>query len=590
MHGAALIEGIGLSIIAATGLGIAAKALKQPLLLAYIAAGILLGPRLGLGLIEDEASIQTISEIGLILLLFIIGLEIDVKKLLSSGSSLIAAGVSQFALCVLMGLALFPLLGFALGGGKFDALYMAVGLALSSTMIVVKLLYDKFELGALPGRITLGILVFQDIWAILFLAVQPNLHDPGLGVILLSFLKGGLLVVAALAASRHLLGRLFAFIAKMPELVLVTAVAWCFLVSEAAGAVGLSREMGALIAGVSLSTFPYNIDVIAKVVNIRDFFVTLFFVGLGLQIPMPSVGMLALAVVATVFLALSRFVSIFPVLYLLKNGMRTSLLPPINLSQMSEFSLVIASIGLGLGHVQAETVGVLTFVFAIAAVGSTYAINANHLLQQRLAVRLRRLGLKDLDERDETQDDGGKDVIFLGFYREASSLFHELEQMDIANAAADTEGAGILRRSLVIDFNPQVHAELKRRGLACMYGDIASLDTLHHAHMGHAAVIVATIPDTILRGVTNMRLLAAARRVAPHARVIVTTNTLAKATALYEAGADFVFIPRIHSVRELALAIAEALHDSGADGVAGQLALRREAEQESLATRREVLG
>jgi Kef-type K+ transport system membrane component KefB len=396
MHQTDLLTNIGLAIVTATGFGLLAKSLRQPLLLAYLAAGVVLGPEMGLGWIEDKDAIHTISEIGLILLLFIIGLEIDLKKLLASGRTLVVSGVVQFVICVVLGLGFALAFGFAFGQGSFDALYLAVAMSLGSTMIVVKLLYDKFELSSLPGRITLGILVFQDIWAILFLAVQPNLLNPEVLVLALSFAQGAGLVILSLLASRYVLPKVFSFVAKVPELLLVTAVSWCFLVSGVAGAVGLSREMGALIAGVSLSTFPYNVDVIAKVINIRDFFVILFFVGLGLQIPAPSLELMALAGAASLFLVASRFLSIFPPLYLMKNGLRASLIPSINLCQMSEFSLVIVSLGYGMGHVSSQTVGVLTFVFVITSVLSTYMINANHQVQEVLAGALKKAGLPDL--------------------------------------------------------------------------------------------------------------------------------------------------------------------------------------------------
>lgn len=575
MHHADLIADIGLSIVAATGIGILAKALRQPLILAYLAAGILLGPKMGFGLVADEATISLIAEIGLILLLFIIGLEIDLKKLAASGRSLVVTGLGQFPLGVALGLAFFAPLGFALGDGRFDALYLAVALGLSSTMIVVKLLYDKFELTTLPGSLTLGILVFQDVWAILFLAVQPNLADPAVGTVLLSFAKGGLLVVAAMAVSKFLLPRLFTFIAKVPELVLVTAVSWCFLVSGAAGAVGLSREMGALVAGISLSTFPYNVDVIAKVVNIRDFFVTLFFVGLGMQIPVPTGELLGFAALASAFLIAARFASVFPILYGLKNGLRPSLICSINLSQLSEFSLVIAALGLGMGHISDQTVGILTFVFAATSVASTYMIQYNHEIQKVLAAGLRRLGLRDVaDDGDAAAPHADPDIVFLGFFREASSIFQEIETI--------TQGSATPPRILVVDFNPAVIAELTRRGVPCVYGDIANLDTLVHAHLGAARVVVCSIPNAILRGTTNQRLLRMAKRLCPEARVVVTANTLAGAHSLYADGADFVFVPRIHAAEHAARVIL-AFHDGAGDDV-------HQTETAALAARREVLG
>src|SRR5215510_2221085 len=172
-----LLSGIGLSIAVAAVFAIGASKLKQPPILAYLAAGVLIGPEIGLHWITDHGTIEVISEIGLILLLFIIGLEMDIKKLRASGKPVMLTGLSQFALCVALGLPFFYGLGFRLGqpdalGGAFGLSYMAMTTALSSTMIVVKLLYDKFELDTLPGRITLGILVFQDLWAILLLAVS----------------------------------------------------------------------------------------------------------------------------------------------------------------------------------------------------------------------------------------------------------------------------------------------------------------------------------------------------------------------------------------------------------------------------------
>lgn len=577
MHEVDILTNIGLAIVVATAFALVARALKQPLLLAYLAAGIVLGPKIGIGLIEDEASITLISEIGLILLLFIIGLEIDLKKLLSAGKTLIVSGVSQFLVCVALGIGFFVLIGFKTGGGRFDALYLAVAMALSSTMIVVKILYDKFELTTLPGRITLGILVFQDIWAILFLSLQPNLLNPGVSIILLSFVKGAGLVLLSLAVSRYLLSHVFSFIAKIPELLLVTAIAWCFLISGIAGAVGLSREMGALVAGVSLSTFPYNIDVIAKVINIRDFFVTLFFVGLGLQIPVPTVSLLAYAAAASLFLVATRFFSIFPVLYAMKNGLRASLIPSINLSQMSEFSLVIASLGLGFNHIDSQVVGILTFVFAITSVVSTYMIQYNHEIQQRIAPLLATFGLKDIDGRTAgaAEAEQPKEIVFLGFFREASSVFHEIESME------DENGALLREKALIVDFNPVVHCELNRRDVKCIYGDIASVDTLMHAHIECARTLVCTIPDSILRGTTNERLLRLLRRICPQARVIVTANTMRSALSLYQQGADFVFVPRIHSARSVATVIFDSLH--------GSLDRLREEEIARLLERREVL-
>ena len=553
-----LLVNIGLVFIAATLFAFIAKLLKQPLILAYLVAGVVIGPEIGLAWVKDKEIIELISEIGLILLLFIIGLEIDLKKLVSAGRTLLVAGISQFVLCAAMGIGLAILMGFKPGSGNFDWLYLAVTLALSSTLIVVKLLYDKFELTTLPGRITLGVLVFQDIWAIVFLALQPNLHDPRLGALAESFLKGAGLVFVTLALSRYALPRCFSFVAKVPELLLIAALAWCFLVSGAADWLGLSREMGALVAGVSMSTFPYNIDVIAKVINIRDFFVTLFFVALGMKIPQPSMAIVTAAAVMSAFVLASRLLCVFPVLYLLGNGLRASLIPSINLSQMSEFSLVIASLGLTLQHISPELVASLTFVFAITSVLSTYLIGYNHEIQRRLSRLLGRIGfVSGADSPDDvTETEDASSIVFLGFFREASSILHEIElQSNEANSA------GLIGQILVIDFNPLVLQELKRRRIRCLYGDVAHMDTLHHAHIQSARIVACTISDAILRGTTNARLLQQARRLCPNAQVIAAADNISSAIALYEQGADFVYIARLHSARRMADLIARAVQD-----------------------------
>jgi Kef-type K+ transport system membrane component KefB len=575
-----LLSNIGLAFVIATLFAFIAKVLKQPLILAYLLAGVVIGPEIGFAWVKDRETIELISEIGLILLLFIIGLEIDLKKLLGAGRTLLVTGISQFLLCVAMGIGLAILMGFTPRSDNFDWLYLAVTLALSSTLIVVKLLYDKFELTTLPGRITLGVLVCQDIWAIVFLAMQPNLHDPRLETLLESFIKSAGLVFITLAISRYALPRFFSFVAKIPELLLIAALAWCFLVSGAADWLGLSREMGALIAGVSMSTFPYNIDVIAKVINIRDFFVTLFFVALGMKIPQPSLTIVTAAIGMSLFVLVSRLLAVFPVLYLLGNGLRASLISSFNLAQMSEFSLVIASLGVTLKHIGSELVGTLTFVFAITSVLSTYLIAYNHEIQRQLARLLEKIGFATVGDSaaDVTGQEEANSIVFLGCFREASSILHEMELQ-----SKGVNGRGVLGQTLVIDFNPLALQELKRRGIKCLYGDVAHMDTLHHARIHSAKIVACTISDAILRGTTNLQLLRQARRLCPNAQVIAAADNISAAIELYEQGADFVYIARLHSARHMAELIARAVQNEN------ELKEYRDDEFQLLKQREEVL-
>jgi len=580
--GGGITGSVGIAILAAMVMGFLSHILKQPLLLAYIAAGVVIGPKIGLGFVASERDIETISRIGLILLLFLIGLDIDIKKLRESGASLVATGLSQFVLCVAMGLGFFSLLGYSAGQGRYDLLYLSVCCAISSTAIVVKLLYGKFELDTLAGRITLGILVFQDIWAIIVLGIQPNLANPEILAILLSFAKGGLLVAASLAVSKYILPLVFRSIAKIPELVLVSSLGWCFLVCGAADGMGLSLEMGALIAGVAISTFPYNLDVIAKVVNIRDFFVTLFFVALGMQIPNPlgEPSLLAMAGIASLFLIASRFLAIFPVLYFLKNGNRVSMLTSINLSQISEFALVIAALGFSSGHIGPDILSIVIFIFVITSVVSTYMINYSDSIQKFLNPSLKMIGFKDLPlSKDEDTVTVGKEIAILGFHRTASSLVREIMDLDEGNAS------GLRDKLVVIDFNPEVHGRLQSLGIKAIYGDIGHMDTLHFAGIHDAKVVVSTIPDTILVGTDNLRMIRGIRGMCPHAKIIVTAESPSRALKMYAEGADYVALPRVLTARHLVSII-----DDMARGDEKRLVDLKSGELGMLKTRDEIIS
>src|SRR3989338_3713775 len=430
-----LLAQVGLAIVLAATLAYIAKLLRQPVILGYIAAGVLAGPAQGFGWLTPEA-IEPISQLGLILLLFMIGLEIDLKKLRQAGATVITVGALQFPLGVLLGLLLIPLLGLP-GTGRFATAYYAVAAALSSTMIVVKLLYDKGELDTLPGRVTLGTLVFQDVWAILFLALQPNLDDPRPVLLVMSIAKGAALVGFALMMSRLALPVLFRFVAKVPELLLIGSLAWCFLVALLAQWLGLSLEMGALIAGVALSTFPYNLDVIDKIISLRDFFITLFFVALGTKVARPSTAMVGAALLGALFVLGSRIVTVSPILYALRRGNRASAIPALNLSQVSEFSLVIGALGVGLGHIGSEELGTIVYMMIITAVGSTYLIQYNDQVFRAITPSLERIGLVERLASGQRASSGSlesplRSLVLVGFWRHASSLLFELLSRDAA--------------------------------------------------------------------------------------------------------------------------------------------------------------
>lgn len=540
-----LLTAIPISIAAAAALAMAARVVRQPLILGYIAAGVVLGPHLGLELITNEQSIQVISEIGLIFLLFIIGLEISVPRLLQAGRTIVVSGLVQFPICAALAwLALHRWVG---GDGRpLDGLYLAVALSLSSTLIVVKLLFDKFEISTFGGQVTLGILVFQDLWAIVFMALQPNLNNLQAGPLLRSLLAGLAVLGAAALLSRFVLPAVFRWIATSAELVLIASVAWCFIVAGVADQAGLSREMGALIAGLVLGAFPYSVEVASRLSGVRDFFVTLFFVSLGLKVPVPTLDVLALAGLAALVVIASRAVVIYPLFALLRLDTRTAGVVAINLSQVSEFSLVIVTLGAApaLNHVSPGLPDLVLYTLLITAVLSTYGIYVNHGLATAIARLLQRVGMPVWRTQEPGSHEAGPahpDIFLLGVWRDALAFLQHMER-----------GApGVKSRIMAIDFNPETLERLQRAGIACHYGDISHIETLRHAGIEHAAIAVSTISDAYLRGVDNRRLLRLVRSLAPTAKVVVTGDTAEAAEALYAAGADYVLVPSALSAEHL---------------------------------------
>jgi Kef-type K+ transport system membrane component KefB len=570
-----LIRDITLCILFAWVLGLLAHFTRQPLILAYLIAGFFIGP-FGMGWVKSQDSIHVISELGLIFMLFMIGLEIDLKKIVRAGKVILFAAGGQLVGGCLLGILFFWSIGLSMGAGHFDALYLCIACALSSTVIIVKVLYEKRELDTLPGRITLGVLVLQDIFAILFLAVQPSLDNLQVSVILISIGRVGVLVATALVLSRYLLPKLFHQIARRPELILLGALAWCFLIGEIAERLHLSREMGSLVAGVSLSTFPYALDVTAKVTTLRDFFITLFFVALGMTIPIPGLSVIGLALMIAAFTVVSRVVTTFVPLYLMQQGLRASMLPAINLAQISEFSLVVIQTGVVAKHISAETSSAASFAFVILAVISTFVMGQSNVITRAMIGPLKKIGLRDLDHgQGDAGHEGGhgeaRRIVILGFFRAASALLAEIERQNPI----------VLEQITVIDFNPNVFRTLADRGLHVIYGDVSNVDTLLHAGVGQSELIILSVPDSLLKGANNEKLVRHVRTLNPTAKIVATADLLSDVNDLYAAGADYVTVTRLSDAHEL-YTVIEAMQ-------AGLLEDKRSELDALLAERKEVL-
>jgi voltage-gated potassium channel Kch len=287
---------------------------------------------------------------------------------------------------------------------------------------------------------------------------------------------------------------------------------------------------------LTIAAFPYSIHVTAKTLPLRDFFLTLFFVSLGMQIVAPQVSMIGIVLLIIGFTIASRFLSIYPLLMFTGAGRRTAFITSLNLSQISEFSLVIAALGVNYGHLNPElaTLPIMIYAMAIMAVMSSYTIRFNHQLYcgfERLMAKLGR-GSTIAATADEGKGEG-RPIVLLGVHRTARAIIREAGRVDPA----------LLSKIRVIDFNPETLRDLMEKGVAGMFGDLASFDTLEHAHLHHAKLIVCTIPDMLLKGTDNQTLVKTCRAIAPHATIVATADDAHHAEVLRGEGADVVVNP-----------------------------------------------
>ena len=536
--GYTLIYNIALCIVAAGVFGLIMKVLRQPMLLGYLIAGVVIGP-IGFGFISSGLEVNSIAELGLILLLFMIGLEINLNKMISAGKMVVIPGLIQFPLTVFIAFFLLKGMGLSIldpALNDIGILYLSLALGLGSTMIAVKLLYEKHELDTLPGRITLGILVFQDLWAITVLAIQPSLGDFQIMVLANKALWGFTLVGSTLLASKYLLPRLFQFSAKQPELLMILSLAWCFMVSLIANhpAVGLNMEMGALVAGISLATFPYSVEVYNRVVSIRDFFMILFFVALGMQIPFPTFNVIFISFILAQTLIFLRVFAVFIPLFILGAGQRTSTKSTLNLSQTSEFSLVIGAIGIQLGHIPDSTLGYIIWTFCILAVTSTYTIQSSDYLERVVRSAFNLLGYREhAKANDNAKQVQSRPVVILGYHKIAAAFVEEIIH----------KHEHLKDQILVIDYNPVSKISLEREAIPCVYGDVAHSGTLEHAGIENAQLVICPTTDTYLNGTNNLKLSQILKQLCPNSRIILTAENESQARVLYSDGADYVLQP-----------------------------------------------
>jgi len=543
-----LMKNIAVTLTGAGMTTIVVNMLGLPLILGYLLGGVLVGP-IGLGIVEHHSDIGEMSSLGLIFLLFMIGLELDMKALFKMGKMTVITGFLQFPICALITTLIFVAFeqaGMHLGGGDYPAVYCGVTAALSSTMIVVKLLGQKSELDTIAGRLSMGVLLCQDIWAVVVLALQTNVTGSSPMGVIKTFAMIGILIVSSLFYAKFVMPAVLFYASKSVELMLVLSLAWCFFICSGAilPIVGLPMEIAALVAGTALGTFPYSSDFNSKIKYIRDFFFVLFFAGMGMMLPVPKFIDVVFGILIALVLVLARWVGVFLPAWALGGDARPAGVATINLSQLGEFALVICTLGVAHGHVDEETLEIMIFVFAILSIASALMIKYNHMLYTRVSrVVEKTLGRPAAVSHGDSEEDEDREIVLLGF--------HKIAFMLIAEFKAKTPE--LLRSFHVIDFNKNIMPKLSELGLKCTCGDISSPEVLRKSQHETPRIVISTIPDSLLQGITNKGLVQTARQVWPDAHVIVTADNPQQAAELYEAGADYVL--------RMAKLSAERLHE-----------------------------
>lgn len=564
--GHSFISEIGIAILAAAAFGLIFQKLRFPLITAYIAAGLAIGPSMGLGLVSNAHNIEMLSEIGFILLMFTLGIEIDLKRLKHAGKTLFVTGIAQVVFSFVLVFVLFT--GMRLGnfGGDFGNLYIAMAASLSSTVIIVKTLSDRLEMGVLSSRITVGIAILQDIAAILFIAFQPSYSNLEWMILLTSLGKILLLSILCYGVSRYILPHAFKQIEQRPELIIITAVAWCFAMTSFSHSLKLSKEMGALIAGISIASLPYHADIASKLLSLRDFFITLFFVALGLQLPIPTHAEANVILILTVCIYVTRFVSIMPSLHLMGYGTRTAFVTSINLSQISEFGIILVTLGMKYDHVNSSLLNVFIWSFVFTSFLSSVTMPNYEKIFQFFNPILSRIFIVKDSEPVKTPDGQQTFIMtFLGLHHTSSSIIRRLEE---------THSKEFTKQIQIIDNNPEVLRTLKKEGFTSHYADLSHPATILNFNLHHSEIIISSVPDTLLRGTNNLNLLKFVKQHAPKALIITTAETIQQAKKHYAAGAHYVIIPRfvtasytVDVIERLRLGETESVRNNASDYV-----------------------
>jgi len=523
-------------ILIAAALGIVAKLLRQPIILAYLVTGISIG-YFGFFNIQSGEMFSVFSDLGIMFLLFLVGLEINYTSLRLVGKTSLIVGLGQVIFTTFFGY----IIAIALGFIPLHALYIGIALMFSSTVIVVKLLSDKGDFNSLYGKISVGILLIQDIIAITILVVLAGLQGTGgtvvWGDLILTLLKGVILFTAIVWLGRKFFPPLFDRIARSQELLFLVSLAWLFLLAAVMSKIGFSVEIAGFLAGLALANSSEHFEISHRVRSLRDFFILIFFVILGSSAVISNFdGLTVPIIVFSLFILIGNPLIVLILMGVMGHRRRTSFLTGVTLAQVSEFSLVLAALGLKLGHISDQVVTLITSVGIITITLSTYLIMyGDHIYRssERILKIFERKKIKELEYSERGSE---KSIVLIGGHRTGESLALGLPRENL----------------LIIDFDPDVIKKLKAKGYEVIYGDANDDEVLYNARVEDAKLVISTSP--LLED--NIMIIKKIHSLFKKAKIVLRADTESDAKTLYEHGADYVLLPNFTAGQYLGKTIA----------------------------------
>jgi Kef-type K+ transport system membrane component KefB/Trk K+ transport system NAD-binding subunit len=526
--------------------GIIGQKLRQPLIIMFLATGILAGPSF-LGIIQSYEQIELLAHIGIALLLFIVGLKLDLNLIQTTGPVALATGLGQIVFTSIIGF----VIAIVMGMSYLSAAYVSVALTFSSTIIIVKLLSDKKEIDSLHGQIALGFLIVQDIAAILALVGLTTLGSSvgGEGMGYLSFLmigaKGVGLLGAVALLMKYVIPYLTQRLAHSLELLTLFAIAWAVLLGAGSEMLGFSKEVGAFLGGISLASTPFRDSIGARLTGLRDFLLLFFFIDLGARLDLSMVGsQLGASLVFSIFVLVGNPLIVLVIMGVMGYRRRTGFLAGLTVAQISEFSLIVAALGLSIGHISEETMGLITLVGVVTIFLSTYMILYSYPLYRVLSSPL-----KIFERRNP--------------YREAAiDTLGETEAVDVILVGLGNYGSGLMehllrRKNAIvgIDFDPCTLDMWRKKGVPVLYGDMADPEMHEQLPLKKARWVISAVRSKEM----NLALIHNLKKDGYAGKVALTAKSSQEAAEFKNAGANLVFRPLEDATEQAADALTYAM-------------------------------